>query len=251
MIGELNARHRLDLLDAYDLNLCMAVYRLTGGSHAQVETVLRGISDFTPREVTVPPNEPEPVAAFNWVLPAEATPAAGGGPPPGTTFALVRLYEDALVVDTTSRPKHALARQLVEQHFGTLVAFLKDTMVDRDQALRAQQARENTLKQAETAVYGGATPGSASAAEIEAVQAERRRQIEAAHADRCRAFLDEPSPALDGLSPRVAATKPDVRPRLVELMKGYIQRVARQNREEVLSLSLDPALDELALSELK
>ena len=107
------------------------------------------------------------------------------------------------------------------------------------------------MKQAETAVYGGATPGPASAAEIEAVQAERRRQIEAAHADRCRAFLDEPSPALDGLSPRVAATKPDVRPRLVELMKGYIQRVARQNREEGLSLSLEPALDELALSELK
>jgi hypothetical protein len=34
-------------------------------------------------------------------------------------------------------------------------------------------------------------------------------------------------------------------------MKGYIQRVARQNRDEGLSLSLDPALDELGLSELK
>jgi hypothetical protein len=251
LIAELNARHRLDLLDAYDLNLCMAVYRLTGGSHAQVETVLRGISDFTPREVTVPPNEPEPVAAFTWALPAEATAAPRGGPPPNATLGLVRLFEDALVVDTTSRPKHVLARQLVEKHFGTLVAFLKESMVDRDQAVRAQQARENTLRQAEAAVYGGARPGAASADEVAAAQAARRQQIEAAHQDRSRTFLDEPLPALEGLSPRVAATKPELRPRLVELMKGYLQRVARQNHDEGMSLNLDPALDELGLSELK
>jgi hypothetical protein len=251
LIAELNARHRLDLLDAYDLNLCMAVYRLTGGSHAQVETVLRGLSDFTPHEVTVPPNEPEPVAAFTWAIPTGTTTAPSGSPPANNTLGLVRLYEDALVVDTTSRPKHALARQLVEKHFGALVAFLKETMVDRDQAVRAQQARESTLRQAEAAVYGGAGAGAASAAENAAARAERRRQIEAAHADRCRTFLDEPLPALDGLSPRVAAAKPELRPRLVELMKGYLQKVARQNLDEGMSLSLDPVLDELGLSELK
>jgi hypothetical protein len=34
-------------------------------------------------------------------------------------------------------------------------------------------------------------------------------------------------------------------------MKGYLQRVARQNHDEGMSLNLDPALDELGLSELK
>ncbi len=252
LVGRLNSLHRLEMLDAYDLNQCMAVYRLNGASYQQVETVLRGISDFTPQDVKVPPNEPEPVAAFTWHQPAEAAvPAATGAPPANNTLGLVRLFEDALVVDTTSRRKHALARQLVEKHFNALVAFERESMADLDQVMRARRAREQTLSQAEAVVYGRPTTVPAPTGDVASAQAERRRQIEAAHADRYRAFLDEAQPALDGVSPRAAAARPELRPKLVELMKSHLQRLARQNRDEGLALSLDPVLDELALAELK
>ena len=64
-------------------------------------------------------------------------------------------------------------------------------------------------------------------------------------------FLDDDIPMLDGLTPRQAAVSPEMRPRLVELMKLHLHGIEKRSREEGLGLDLDWVLDELGLDELK
>jgi hypothetical protein len=63
-------------------------------------------------------------------------------------------------------------------------------------------------------------------------------------------FADEPIPALDGKTPRAAASDPALRPRLVALMKTHIRDTDRRRRDEGLDLDLNPLLTELGLHEL-
>lgn len=63
-------------------------------------------------------------------------------------------------------------------------------------------------------------------------------------------LLDQSVPMLDGLTPREAAARPEMRTRLVRLMKGHVRHLDRMRREQGLDLDLNPQLAELGLDEL-
>ncbi len=64
-------------------------------------------------------------------------------------------------------------------------------------------------------------------------------------------FLEEPVPALNGLTPRQAARKPELRGCLIAFMKDHLDSVARQNSENGTNVDLDWVLKELGLEELR
>ena len=70
------------------------------------------------------------------------------------------------------------------------------------------------------------------------------------HEEHYARFLDDPIPALDGMTPREASGRPDAHPMLVELMKEHIHSIDRRNREDGTDISIDFVLKELGLDEL-
>ena len=69
--------------------------------------------------------------------------------------------------------------------------------------------------------------------------------------DRYRKFVDEPVPMLGNVTPREASLRPELRPRLMELMKIHIHGIEETNHKEGTQISLDSLLDELGVSELR
>ncbi|MCF7764136.1 MAG: hypothetical protein K9N62_10720 [Verrucomicrobia bacterium] len=67
---------------------------------------------------------------------------------------------------------------------------------------------------------------------------------------KARAFLGNPIPALDGMTPREAAKDPTQRPRLIRLMKTRIRDLDQRNLKDGRQDSLDWMLQELGLGEL-
>ncbi len=63
-------------------------------------------------------------------------------------------------------------------------------------------------------------------------------------------LLDQAVPLLDGLTPRQAAARPEMRARLVTLMKGQVKNLDRLRRRQGLDVDLTPQLQELGLDEL-
>jgi hypothetical protein len=63
-------------------------------------------------------------------------------------------------------------------------------------------------------------------------------------------FADEPIPMLEGRTPRSAASDPELRPRLIRLMKGHIRQCDTHRRERGADVDLNPLLADLGLEEL-
>lgn len=65
-----------------------------------------------------------------------------------------------------------------------------------------------------------------------------------------KTFPDEPVPALDGHTPREAASNPALRPRLIQLMKSHVRGVDEENLQKGGHSDINPLLRELGLHEI-
>jgi hypothetical protein len=84
------------------------------------------------------------------------------------------------------------------------------------------------------------------------IPAEQAREaLRLFYEDRYRKLVDEPVPMLGNVTPREASLRPELRPRLIELMKIHIHDIEEANHKEGTKISLDPLLDELGVSELR
>ncbi len=63
-------------------------------------------------------------------------------------------------------------------------------------------------------------------------------------------FLDDKIPAIDDMTPREAMNDPDMRPRLIELMKGHVRNIDSTAKKKGINLNIDWVLEELGLDEL-
>ncbi len=66
-----------------------------------------------------------------------------------------------------------------------------------------------------------------------------------------KAFLDEPVPMIDNLTPRKAALVPGMRPKLIELIKGHMNQIDNLRIEKGYDINIDWIIDELGLDELR
>lgn len=241
LIHRLAGEYHAGLVDRLGLHQCVAAFRLTGTAEG-LAGALAARSDFRQADPPIDSRFAACQSCFEWL--AGAAPEAG-------SRGWVRVYPDEVLIETRSRADHTLARELAARDFAGLVEYKGESVLDLTEAANQHKRREGLVALAGDAVYGGSpqpasgpgTPGSEETAEAE--------DVAAAHEARYRAFLDAPVPELDGRTPRQAATEPDLRPRLVTIMKAHVCNLERRNRREGLNLSLDPVLDMLGLPELK
>ena len=86
-------------------------------------------------------------------------------------------------------------------------------------------------------------PGPPPGVSLEEYQAQMAGQLR-------RDLLDSPIPALDGLTPRIAARNPALRARLLHLMKGHVRQLDEANLRTGRSDDINEFLRELGLFEL-
>lgn len=259
-LAALSEAHRADLLDQLGLYECLASFRLNGPA-GELEAALRNHSAFRPVPPPADPRYAPPLACFDW-LEATAAPVseAPGTAPAGVAAdqaaaGMVRLYSEFLLVETSSRQRHARVRALLEEQFGALVRFQEESVLDLTRVANLRDRRGALVEAAGNAVFGQSPNQSPAAGGPPPEPGEEppppAEQILREHEERYRQFLDHAMPELDGLTPRQAAADSNRRPRLVAILKTHLHNLELRNRREAVPLSIDWVLDELGLAELK
>ncbi len=258
LVGELATQHRERMVENLDLNQCLASYRLTAPV-TEVEAAIRAKPDFRDGEAREEGNFAKPLAFFDWLRLGESAALEkelGGSvhldasvDGVGTVGSL-RLYPEHLVVETFSKRKHAFARRMLEQYFGTLAKFEEESVLDLAQVVEQRSRQTQLVAAARSAVFDGTVPPSDSLAPAPE-PAESLGDAQRVHEQHYQRFLDAALSELDGKTPRAAATDPALRPRLTGLLKTHVHNLELHNRREGTALSLDSVLDELGFPELK
>jgi hypothetical protein len=127
-------------------------------------------------------------------------------------FGTFVLQKKRVVLETASRQRAERGRALLEAAAGPAVAYRATSSESVQRALERRPAR-------------GARPEDEvpPAADAEIVQAFYERHY--------RGWLDEPLPALDGRTPREAASLKSVRPKVIALLKDMENHSARERLE--------------------
>lgn len=158
------------------------------------------------------------------------------------TLGKIRLCADRLEVETFSKQKYHCAIKMVQKYFGSRVRLRRESVVD----LAKQVAEREREELEEDEVQHPKTEAS------ESIPLEFRQAVmERFFHEHYTKFLDDPVPALKGMSPREAARDPQMRPILLELMKEHIRGIEEQSKRQNLQINIDWVLEELGLLELK
>ena len=226
-----------------DVKQCVATYRFEG----RVDDLgLSGREDFD----EIPP-DPEEIAergphrCFVWLRagPSQAwekfLPEAlrGGGIGPGVgMWGHLRIFDGRAEISAMSAMHFEPMKEMLAEFFGDRFVFEREFVGDiakqTGAAMHGQQSGECNAGPA-----AALSPGVAEATQS---------MIRAHYAK----FLREPVPALDGLTPREAAAKPEMRGRLVDLMKGHLQSVDDLGRRNGDVYDIGWVLEDLRLHEL-
>lgn len=142
-------------------------------------------------------------------------------------LAFLALDDDDLSIDTNSRERSDRARALVAEHLGELVTLEETIFKDPAQTVKGAHERTSTS--------------------LPSVPPELRAAVEQALARHYARWLEEPVPALDHHSPRVAARAARLRPRVVEMLKDLEQMYARDRDSGQPAFNPAPLWDELGL----
>ena len=174
-------------------------------------------------------------------------------------LATLRVYSDRLVLEGLSRQKYGFARKLLKRWLGNKIAFEAESIEDLAAMMAEREAPPATASSSSPSVSpwaifanGGTSSAARRVPDSAPVPAHPAREaLRKFYEDRYRKFPDQPVPMLENSTPREAARKNGLRPRLIELMKVHINGIEEVNRKEGLQLSLDWLLEELGIEELR
>ena len=226
-----------------DAKQCVANYRFNGAAD---DLGLAGREDFD--ETPPVPEEVEargPHRCFVWLRTGASRawekklPEAlqGGGIGPGQPmWGQLRVFPGRVEVSAMSAMHFEPMKEMLAEFFGDRLEFEKEFVAD----LAKQTAAGGR------APSRAARPASSELAKSPE-QAEMLQSVMRSHYEK---FLREPVPALDGLTPREAAARADMRGRLVDLMKGHLQSVDDLGRRQGIAHNIGWVLEELGLDEL-
>ncbi len=248
LLEDLGRTYSDRLLDSLDIHHCEAVYEITG-TRSNIEDILEKKSDFEFDDRDSEPDDPEGTVYYIWLRRGESKelessmPAAfqfedesqGVG-----TVGNLKLTDANLTIETFSRQKFEFAKEKIQTYFGDSVILSDEKIEDLRDRLKEEldEAGDRPSITKQRAPEGALPP------ELEQQIMEKHYQ------EHYTKFLDDTIPALDNMSPREAAEKPDMRPRLIELMKDHIQGISSMCRERGITIDIDWVLEELGLHEL-
>ncbi|HOX03732.1 MAG TPA: hypothetical protein P5555_15805 [Candidatus Paceibacterota bacterium] len=266
--------HRRQMIESMDMNQCAAEYRLAGDAQPIIAVLDAKPECSRQSEEEQPGSEPAPLAHWTWFQQGESeafvqapVPSAAHSPltapEPKRILGSLRLYSDRLVLSTFTKRRYEFLRPLLEKWLGSHVVFEKETVVDLARKYLEEQEAREALEEAqgpseEEPVGADAEPGDDSAldgspqdAASAVPEEERHHVLEQALRNHYTRLLDDAIPALENQTPRAAAKNPDLRPRLVRLLKDHIHQIQINNQRDGTRLNLDWVLDELGVPELK
>lgn len=154
-----------------------------------------------------------------------------------SVLADVKLMPGILEIRTTSEERKKFANKMTEKFFGNLITFVKEKIVDIAKQSMDKIDKEIDLPK-ENPVMKKLNPE------------QQKMVLTQFYEMRYRAFLDEKVPALDNMTPLEAAGNSSMRLRLIELMKGHVNRVESDAQEKKIDINIDWVLEELGLNEL-
>jgi hypothetical protein len=166
----------------------------------------------------------------------------GGIGGPGTPiWGNLRVFSDRVEITAVSENHFRPMQKMVDAFFGDLLAFDKASV--RDVAKQSWPGHES----ASTPEHQMHLSASYFPEEVEDTDAVMQHFFRS-HYEK---FLDDRVPALDDMTPREAAKRPDMRERLITLMKEHLQTMDGQSKNDGRRYDINWVLDELGLEELK
>ncbi len=147
------------------------------------------------------------------------------------TLGYVKLWPERLDLVVVGQKKLAFLESKLEEYFGTRLEEVNRTR--KDLADMQNEADE---------------PSPSAPTDIP--PAVKQQAVQQMFTEHYRKFLDDAVPALDNMTPRQAAADPNLRPRLVTLMKEHLGGISRQAKHDNVTIDISFALRELGLDEL-
>ena len=214
-----------------------------------VEEILEKKHDFEFDDRDPEPDDPEGSVYYVWLRRGESKELEASMPAffqfkdesQGVgTIGSLKITDKHLTLETFSHQKFEFAKEKIHAYFGDSVVFLHEKIEDLKDRLKEELNeagnRPSVKKQRE--------PESALPPELE------QKILEKHYLEHYTKFIDDSLPALDNMTPREAARKPDMRPRLINLMKDHIQGISSMCRKRGITIDIDWVLKELGLHEL-
>jgi hypothetical protein len=232
-------------MDSYH---CVGTYDIAG-RREEIRRILEAKPDFEWDDHEPDEGDPPEVEYYDWRRVGQSQEIEKEMAPhfrtqPGSEWVggvgNIKLYEDKLVFEAFTRQLYDLGKKMIRRHFGKRVKLVDEEISETAGKIADMYEDENYAREEEPRNFS-------SEAIPPEVRAELGRKFYEEYYAR---FMDDPVPALDGMTPREASGNPDARPMLVELMKEHIHGIERKNREEGIDISIDFALKELGLDEL-
>jgi hypothetical protein len=253
LIYDLSREKSIAALERMDLHQCKALYKIEG-NYTEIKAVLDSKPDFEKRERH---REEEASGAYyySWLRRGESkalekkmSPSFRHGDEKEDgvgTIGNISLFSDKLIVETFTKQKYRFAKTMIKKFFGESLQLQNEAVVDLAKQ-HAAKIDDNYEDYAQEAVL------EKQEDKEEDVPPEiARGLLQKMYKRHYTIFLNDKIPALDNMTPRQAASDPQMRPRLIELMKQHLKGIEKQNKERGLDLNIDWALDELSLRELK
>jgi hypothetical protein len=250
------------------VDLCRAIARFKFNAvRSEIENVLSSKPELRATTPEAGDGFDKPLQQFDWLRRGESKELEkemiapfqhGDSEPLVGGLAILRLYADRLVLETFSRQKFHFARKQLKKWLGQklileteLIEDLAKMMAERESSGDSEASPRATSSYA--AFASGSTSSEATRLPEPSPMPQEvvRKATQSFYEDTYRKFPDQPIPMLENATPRQAAHRPSLRPRLIELMKIHIHGIEEVNRQQGTQLSLDWLLDELRIPELR
>ena len=254
LIYDLSREKSIAALERMDLHQCKALYKITG-NYADIKAVLDKYPEFEPRERHPDEQNTPGVHYYSWLrrgqskaleknMPAHFRHGQEKDEGVGT-IGNIRLFPDKVIVETFTKQKHSFAKRMVKKFFAENLLLQNEAVVDlaKQQAGKMEDDYESYAQEITLNKERSGLKDIPPEVEGELMQKFYKRHY--------AIFLDDKIPALDNMTPRAAAADPQMRPKLIELMKQHLKGIEQQNKDRGLDLNINWVLDELALPELK
>jgi hypothetical protein len=218
-----------------DANHAVATYRLNAPAR-EVRALLESKPEFELLHDCDVPADDQKVADYVWLRRGESKQIEEALPNPFRhdddepavgTIGNVKLLADRLVLETFSRVKQEVAKEILVRYLGNKIAFEKESITDLGQQMAdriesGEEGDDARFQWREASEPPGLSKPDFAADSSVPLPKEIRQQIaERFYRTHYEKFLGDPIPALDNVTPVAAARDPLLRPRLVELMKGH------------------------------
>jgi hypothetical protein len=229
------------MLSSIDIKICNALYDI-GDNYQQILDIINSKPDFE----EMPEDAKEGERCFLWKRCGESKKIeermieAFRYDEDGDQFGIVGnlvLRQNNLLIEARTKQLFAFAMKMAGKFFGDLITLQKKAERDLAKEMAADDFKPAPRKE---------KPENEIPAEV------KEKILRSYMEKHYRNFIDERIPKLNGMSPRQASRKPEMRNALLDLMKGHIHMNEINAKDQGVSpVSIDWLLDELNLQELK